>query len=82
MDISFLSNTCIGHQMFNQTKLKKEYNTPFIGSLFVNDYDFIKYCSNYEHYMNINPRFGKSISNHLYSKSVQVAHGNTYYDIR
>jgi uncharacterized protein (DUF1919 family) len=70
-DIVFLSNTCIGHQMYVELKLNKEYNTPFIGSLFVNDYDFIKYCSNYEYYMNINPRFGKSISNHLYSKSVQ-----------
>ena len=70
MDITFLNNTCIGHQMFVELKLNKEYNTPFIGSLFVNDYDFIKYCSNYKYYMNVEPRFGESISDNLYSKGI------------
>ena len=56
--------------MYVELKLNKEYNTLFIGTLFVNDYDFIRYCNNYEHYMNIKPRFGKSISNHLYSISL------------
>jgi len=68
MDITFLNNTCIGHQMFVHSIPNKEYNTPFIGSLFVNDYDFIKYCSNYEYYMNVEPVIGSSISDNLYSK--------------
>ena len=60
-DITFLSNTCIGQQMFVETKINKPYNNPLIGSLFINDYDFIKYCGNLEYYTNITPIFGNSL---------------------
>jgi hypothetical protein len=68
MDFVFLSNTCIGHQMYVEMELNKQYNTPLIGTLFVDDYDFIKYCTNYTYYMNVEPVFGKSRGNMLWHK--------------
>jgi hypothetical protein len=69
MDITFLNNTCLGHQMFVELKLNKKYNNPFIGSLFVNDYDFIKYCNNLNYYINVIPKFDKGNQNNLWMKS-------------
>ena len=53
--ISFVSNNCTGYLMFNKFKIK--YNNPFIGSLFINDNDYIKFCNNINYYINFKPEF-------------------------
>jgi hypothetical protein len=67
MEWSFFNNTCIGHQIFvmlNET----EYNNPFIGSLIVNDHQFIKLCGNLKRYLSIEPIFGTPSSDSKWSK--------------
>ena len=54
-NLSFISNTCIGYLLFNKYNLK--YNNPFIGSLFIDDLQYIKFCQNLEYYINIKPEF-------------------------
>jgi hypothetical protein len=40
-------------------KKDNKHIQPFVGSLFVNDEQFIKVCKNFNHYMSIKPRFDK-----------------------
>src|SRR5438445_12431381 len=53
MDISIISNTCVGADIFKSFKMT--YNNPFIGYLFQIDTDFIKLCCNLSHYINQKP---------------------------
>jgi uncharacterized protein (DUF1919 family) len=54
----------------------KEYNNPFIGSLFINDSDYVKLCSNLNYYLNLIPIFKKSLKNSKWYKQ-----GNDIYKI-
>jgi uncharacterized protein (DUF1919 family) len=54
---AYISNTCTCidiHRILNV-----EYNQPFIGSLFVNDVQYIKFCGNFDYYINCTPIIGK-----------------------
>lgn len=62
-EFTFFSNTCIGHQMF--VLLNSEYTNPFIGTLIVNDFDFVKLCNNLDFYLRKTPRFGQPSVNAL-----------------
>lgn len=61
MEFSFFNNTCIGHQMFVLTN--KKYTNPFIGSLFVYDHQFLKFCKNIHKYLNLIPSFNSPSDN-------------------
>lgn len=52
---SFITNNCIGSEICK--KLNREYDNPFIGSYFQDDDQFLKFCSNFEHYINLKPEF-------------------------
>lgn len=57
MEFTFFSNTCIGHQMF--VLLNTKYTNPFIGTLIVNDFDYVKLCNNLDEYLQKTPYFGQ-----------------------
>lgn len=61
---SFISNSCVSLETYklyypwiNQYFL--EYNNPFIGSLFLDDEKYVKFCENYDYYVSIEPIFGE-----------------------
>ena len=54
MVISILSFHCSGAAIYQ--KLGQQYASPFIGHLFRNDDDFVKFCLHLEHYINIEPK--------------------------
>jgi uncharacterized protein (DUF1919 family) len=53
MGFSFISNSCVGMDLFNAFGIK--YNNPFIGTLIQNDEDYIKLVNNIEFYANETP---------------------------
>jgi uncharacterized protein (DUF1919 family) len=42
---------------YNQ--INKEYDTPFIGNFIQDDLQYLKFCKNYNYYINLTPVFGK-----------------------
>lgn len=52
---TFISNTCRAIHVFGN--FNAEYNNPFIGSLFVNDLQYLKFCQNFDYYITVKPRF-------------------------
>lgn len=55
---TFVSNNCQGENIYKT--LGKEYETPFIGSYFEDDEQFVKFCLNYEYYTDlerVTPKF-------------------------
>ena len=74
---SFVSNTCIGY-MTHQIINKSAYNNPFVGSLIVNDEDFVKLSGNFLYYMRQSPKFGLPNSNSVFAKQS----GNCWYQHR
>jgi uncharacterized protein (DUF1919 family) len=56
MIFSYISNNCLAQELYFAES--REYDSPFIGSLFVNDMQFVKLCLNYDYYINIEPIFG------------------------
>ena len=57
MKFSYISNNCLSQVIYFSES--REYDSPFIGSLFVNDFDFLKLCKNYNYYISIKPEFSK-----------------------
>lgn len=55
--MAFISNTCACIHLYKHFNI--EYNHPFIGSLFVNDDQYIKFCSNFNYYINCTPIINK-----------------------
>ena len=47
---------------------KSEYNNPFVGSLIVNDMDFIKLCSDFDYYMRLSPKFCPPREDSIFAK--------------
>lgn len=51
---AYISNTCSNIGLYNGP-----YNHPFIGSLFVNDEQYIQFCQHFDEYIRITPTFGE-----------------------
>ena len=73
-NIIILSNTCVGYFIYRDY-LKKEYDNPFIGSLFTNDIDYINLVNNMHYYINIEPKIGQANEKSLFSLQSK----NKYY---
>lgn len=56
MNYSYISNSCSAIVLYRY--FNKVYDQPFIGSLFVNDEQYVKFCENFDHYIKVEPRFG------------------------
>ena len=54
---SFITNNCLGDVVCRN--LNVEYDNPFIGSYFQDDDQFLKFCSNFKHYISLVPVFKK-----------------------
>lgn len=53
--VTYISNNCLAQEFY--FKENRKYDHPFIGSLFVNDAEYVKFCSNFDHYIKVKPRF-------------------------
>jgi uncharacterized protein (DUF1919 family) len=73
MSITYISNNCGNLSFF--FKEKREYDHPFIGCLFVNDEQYIKFCINFDYYINLSPRIGIPNENSVWAKQS----GNKWY---
>jgi mannosyltransferase OCH1-like enzyme/uncharacterized protein (DUF1919 family) len=56
MTFAYITNNC-GNLSFYFDE-EREYDHPFIGSLFINDSQFLRLCQNFEHYLKVVPQFG------------------------
>jgi uncharacterized protein (DUF1919 family) len=63
---SYVSNNCLSQILYKHDE--NAYDSPFIGSIFVNDKDYIKLCKNYEYYLNVEPQFGEPKTDSLWAK--------------
>ena len=52
---TIITNNCQTIYLYNL--VNREYDNPFIGSYFQSDEQFIKFCSNYNYYINVKPEF-------------------------
>lgn len=53
---TYITNNCANlHFYFEEAR---EYDNPIVGCLFVNDEDYIKFCSRFLHFMTVEPVFG------------------------
>jgi mannosyltransferase OCH1-like enzyme len=59
--ITYISNNCANLHFF--FKENREYDHPMIGCLFVNDEDYINFCTNFLYYMSVEPIFGEPRKN-------------------
>ena len=52
-EFTVISNTCVGYMVMQKFNIK--YNNPFIGSLIIDDDDYIKLVNNFMEYINYKP---------------------------
>lgn len=57
---TFITNNCQAIGLYNNI-LNREYDTPFIGSYFQSDEQFIKFCKYYRHYIGLTPEFKEGV---------------------
>jgi uncharacterized protein (DUF1919 family) len=62
-NIAYISNTCSNIGLYNSS-----YNHPFIGSLFVNDEQYVKFCQHFDEYIKISPTFGNPNRNSIWAR--------------
>ena len=67
MKYTIISNSCIGCSVMNMLKLGP-YNNPFIGSMFLTDMDYMKFCKNFNYYIKCKPIFKPPRNNSLWSQ--------------
>lgn len=70
---TYISNNCSNLHFY--FKEEREYDHPFIGCLFVNDMDYVRFCCNFEKYIKAVPRFDSPRENSVWAKQT----GNAWY---
>lgn len=53
MNQTLITNDCLAYFIYQ--RLKAEYASPFIGCIFEDDYQYLKFCQNYDEYIQIEP---------------------------
>jgi uncharacterized protein (DUF1919 family) len=66
MKFSYVSNNCLAQALYFSESRK--YDSPFIGSIFLNDYQYVKMCQNYEYYISLEPVFSQPKSDSIWAK--------------
>ena len=66
MKFSYISNNCLAQVLYFAES--REYDSPFIGSIFLNDYQYVKLCKNYDYYISLTPIFGEPKNDSVWSK--------------
>jgi len=62
---TYISNNCSNLAFFFEEE--RIYDNPFIGSLFVNDLDYLKFCCNFDYYISRIPTFGNPRTDSLWA---------------
>lgn len=75
MSFTFFNNTCLGSLLYKNI-IKKPHNNPFVGSLFVNDTQFVKFCLNLKYYMSLRPVFSLPKTDSVWAKE----NGSPWYN--
>lgn len=55
--MTYVTNDCLAYFIYKNKN--QEYESPFIGSLFESDEQYLKFCENYDKYIKLEPKFGK-----------------------
>jgi uncharacterized protein (DUF1919 family) len=63
---TYISNNCANISFYFTEN--REYNHPFIGCLFVNDLQYVKFCKHFSYYSSITPVFGFPNENSTWAK--------------
>ena len=50
-NLNIISNSCVGSGVYKEVNI--EYFTPLVGSLFMDDYMYLKFLENYDYYVNL-----------------------------
>lgn len=66
MQYSYISNNCLAQVLYFSES--REYDSPFIGSIFLNDCQYVKFCQNYEYYISLEPVFGEPKTDSIWAK--------------
>lgn len=64
-----ISNSCLSMEIYHLYPVDEmmEWRSPLLGSLFLNDYDYLKFCKNYDYYIKQNPIFDKPKNRYIHS---------------
>ena len=55
--MTFITNDCLAYFMYQKAGMS--YASPFIGSLFESDEQYVKFCQNFNEYIKMEPVFGE-----------------------
>lgn len=66
MKFSYVTNNCLAQALYFSES--REYESPFIGSIFLNDYQYVKMCKNYEYYISLKPVFSEPKIDSIWAK--------------
>ena len=66
-----ISNTCSCMNLYKD----RQYDHPFIGSLFVNDRQYIEFCRKFEYYISQKPTFGEP----TFGSDWAISNGGVWY---
>lgn len=72
---NIVSNSCIGSLLYKSNN--EQYSNPLIGSLFLNDFSYIKFLENYDFYMNLVPKVFLINKNNIFNNFYQL-HNDFY----
>jgi len=76
-NFTVISNTCVSFMILKQYNIK--YNNPFIGSIFINDDDYINLANNFIEYINCEPvLYVPNDTNKKYDKYEQQTNSKYY----
>jgi len=74
MDKLILSNSCVGSLLYKYPKVP--YITPLVGSLFLDDFMYIKFLENYDYYISLTPEIIENYDKNIRLKSHKDVLGN------
>ena len=66
MRFSYISNNCLAQLLYFWES--REYDSPFIGSIFLNDFQYVKLCQNYEYYISLKPVLAEPLKDSIWAK--------------
>ena len=62
---SYITNNCLSTGIYRH--FNREYDNPFVACLFVNDEQYVRFCKNFDHYINVEPKFGEPKPNSVFA---------------
>ena len=67
MDFCLISNSCVAREIYQLEGLPDmEWRSPLMGSIFLDDSQYIRFCEKYDRYINCTPTFGIPIKRYTH----------------